>query len=130
VFDTLTKRGNGDRKHVQTIEQVFAKRTFPDSLVEVPMRGRDDPHIDVNAPRAAEPLDLSLLEDANKLDLHIRRQLADLVEEDRRVVGQLEAADLTRERPGERSLLTPEQLALHQGARDRGAVHAHHNAPA
>ena len=41
---------------------------------------------------AADALDLALLEDAEQLGLHRRRQLADLVEEERAAVGQLEAA--------------------------------------
>ena len=62
--------------------------------------------------RAAEPLDLPFLEHAQQLDLHVERQVADLVEEDRRVVGELEAADLARQRSGEGAALAAEQLAL------------------
>ena len=79
--------------------------------------------------RAAEPLDLPLLEHAQQLDLDVRRQLADLVEKDRRAIGQLEAADLPRERAGEGAFLAAEQLALDQRRRNRRAVHAHHRPP-
>ena len=58
------------------------------------------------------------------------RQVADLVEEDRRVVGQLEPADLPRQRAGERALLAAEQLAFDQRRRNRRAVDPHHGAPA
>ena len=44
------------------------------------------------------------------------------------MVGQLEAAHLTRQRPGERAFLPPEQFALEERGRDRRAVHAHHRA--
>ena len=64
--------------------------------------------------RAAQPLDLPLFEDAKQLDLHVERQVADLVEEDRRLVGQLEASDLPRQRAGERALFPAEQLAFDQ----------------
>ena len=43
-------------------------------------------------PLAAEPLDLALLQDAQQLDLHVARDLADLVEEQRAAVRGLEAA--------------------------------------
>ena len=43
-----------------------------------------------------EALDLPLLQHAQQLHLDVERQVANLVEEDRRVVGQLEAAHLTR----------------------------------
>ena len=67
-----------------------------DSLFEIAVRGRDDARVDANRLGIAEPLDLLLLEHAQQLDLDVHRQIADLVEEDRRVVGQLEASHLTR----------------------------------
>ena len=80
--------------------------------------------------RAAEPLDLPLFQHAQQLDLHVERQVADLVEEDRRVIRQLEASDLSRERAGEGALLAAEQLALDERRGNRRAVHAHHRPPA
>ena len=46
--------------------------------------------------RAAEPLELLLLQHAEQLGLQLQRDVADLVEEQRPLVGQLEAADLLR----------------------------------
>ena len=68
--------------------------------------------------RAAQPLDLPLLEHAQQLDLDVERQIANLVEEDRRVIGELEAADLPRQRAGVGALLAAEQLALDQRRRE------------
>ena len=51
-----------------------------------------------------------------------RRHLADLVEEDRPLVRQLEAALALGDRAGERALLVPEQLTLEQRLRQRRAV--------
>ena len=48
--------------------------------------------------RAAQALELLLLQDAQQLGLQRRRDVADLVEEQRAAVGQLEAADLLRDR--------------------------------
>ena len=42
---------------------------------------------------AADALELPLLEHPQQRELHLRRQLADLVEEDRPAVGQLEPAE-------------------------------------
>ena len=78
----------------------------------------DDPRVDADRPRAAEALDLALLEHAQQLDLDLDRQVADLVEEQRRVIGELEAPDLPRQRAGEGPLLAAEQLALDQRRRD------------
>ena len=127
VLDALAQRRHVDREDVQPVEQVLAERCpRAIALLEVAVRGGDDRAFDGDRRRAAEPLDLPLFEHAQQLDLDVERQLADLVEEDRRVVGQLEAADLPRERAGERALLAAEQLALDQRRRDRRAVDADH----
>ena len=74
----------------------------------------------------AEPLDLLLLQYAEEFHLHVGRQIADFVQEQRRPVGQLESADLFRQRPGVGALLPTEQLALDERSRNRRAVHANH----
>ena len=90
------------------------------------MRRGDDAHVHRDRRRAAQSLDRALLEHPEQLDLHFQRQIADLIEKERGPVRQLEAADLLRQGAGVRALLTAEQLALHQRARDRRAVHPHH----
>jgi hypothetical protein len=62
--------------------------------------------------RAADALELLLLQHAQQLHLRVERQLAHLVEEERAAVRQLEAADALLQRAGERALLVAEQLAL------------------
>jgi hypothetical protein len=58
----------------------------------------------------------------------LRREahLTDLVEEDRALVGELEAALSHGHRAGERPLLVTEQLGLEQRLRERGARDLHH----
>src|SRR5262249_23092301 len=65
------------------------------------------------------------LQYAQELRLHVERELRDLVQEQRALVGELEATDPPRERPGEGAALVPEQLALDQGGRQRRAVQLH-----
>src|SRR5205807_1472378 len=64
------------------------------------------------------------LQHAKQLRLGAERHLADLVQEDRALVGRLELADLLLGRPGEGAALVAEQLAFEQGLGDRGAVEA------
>ena len=73
----------------------------------------------------ADALELALLQDAQELDLHVHRDVAALVEEERAAVGELEAPGPPRHRAGEGALLVPEQLRLEHAGRQRGAVHAH-----
>ena len=72
---------------------------------------------------AADRLDDLLLERAQHLGLRLEAHVADLVEEQRAAVGQLELAAAIGDRAGERALHVPEQLALDQLLGNRGAVH-------
>ena len=71
---------------------------------------------------AAEPAEAALLQHAQQLDLRRRRHLADLVEEQRAAVGQLEAALPAIGGAGEGALLVAEDLALEQRLGNRRAV--------
>ena len=62
---------------------------------------------------SAASVELALLNDAEELGLGLGGDLADLVEEDRPTIGQLEPARVPGDRPGEGSLFRAEQLALH-----------------
>src|SRR5205814_884140 len=64
------------------------------------------------------------------LDLQREGQLADLVEEERSVVGLLEEPCPVRDGIGERAALVAEELALEQILRDGAAVHGDERAAA
>src|SRR5690606_38883325 len=63
------------------------------------------------------------LESAQKLDLSLERDRADLVQKQRPAARQLEAPGFGVDGAGERSALMTEEFALDQLARDRRAVH-------
>ena len=83
----------------------------------------DQPHVDAERPRAAEALELVLLQHAQDLGLRVRAHVADFVEEQRAAVGLLEAADALLVGAGERALFVAEQLRFEQVLLQRGAVH-------
>ena len=76
------------------------------------MGGRDHPHVGGHGARSAHPLELALLEDAQDLGLHGQRHVADLVQEEGALLGQLEAAGTGPHRAGEGAPLVAEQLRL------------------
>ena len=96
--------------------------------LEIPVGGGDDPDVDLELLGAAHPAQPAGLEHAQQLGLQVLGQLADLVEEHRAPVGQLERPLAPLMGPGERALLVAEQLALDQVGRHRPAVDHHERA--
>jgi hypothetical protein len=74
---------------------------------------------------AADALDFALFQHAQQLGLHGQRHVADFVEKYCAVIGLLELSDVPACRPGERSLLVPEEFRLDQLRRNRRAVQGH-----
>ena len=89
------------------------------------MRGRQDPHVHRHLARLADRAHGLLLDHAQQLHLHVQRQVRDLVQEQRAALGRADQALLVRHGAGERALLVPEQLALHELRRDRPAIDRH-----
>ena len=118
----LAERRELDREDVEPVVEVLAERLLADGLEQVAVGGGDDADVDLDRRRAADPLELALLEDAEQLGLGLRGQLADLVEEERAAVGQLEPAAAPGDRAGEGALLVAEQLALDEPRGQGGAV--------
>ena len=71
---------------------------------------------------AADALVDALLQHAQQLHLHRQAHVADLVEEQRAALGDLEASLAGGDRAGERALLVTEQFALEQLRGNRAAV--------
>ena len=111
---------------VEPVEEILAERAVANGGFEIAVRRRDDADVHFDWLRAAEPFDGALLNHAQQLDLHLHRELADFVEEERRLVGGFEAPDLPRQRTGVCAALASEQLAFDERGRNGGAAdHAH-----
>ena len=80
--------GTGD--DVQAVVEVLAEAPLAHGRAQVLVGRRHQPQVDLHRP-PAQPLDLALLQHAQQLHLDVRRDLADLVEEQRAAVGLHEA---------------------------------------
>ena len=118
----IAQRREVDRHDVEPIEEILAEAPRLDLGLEIAVGRGDDAHVDAVRLHAADALELALLERAQELHLHLERDLADLVEEQRAAVGELEAAGAVADRAGERAALVAEQLALDEAFGDRRAV--------
>ena len=95
------ERRNGDREHVEAIEEILAEAPGLDELDQVLVGRRYEAEIDLDRAARADRIDLALLQRAQQLDLSLERQFADLVEEQRAAVGLGELADMLVGGPGE-----------------------------
>src|SRR6185436_18715556 len=84
-----------------------------------------DPHVHLDGGPTADAGEGAVLEDVQELRLERRMEVADLVEEDRASVGELELPRPGLVRAGEGAPFVTEELRLEELARHRGAVHLH-----
>jgi hypothetical protein len=82
----------------------------------------DDPDVDRNRARAAQALELAVLEHSQQLGLKLRRQLADLIQKKGSAVGHFEATHPFGLGPGKGAFLVAEQFAFDQVCRQGRAI--------
>ena len=111
------KRGKVDLEDAEAEEQVFAEFTGRHQLAQRAVGRRDDPDVGEPRPRVADRRDFAVLDGPQQLDLEARGDVADLVQQHGPAAGELEQPLSILDRPGERPLDVPEELALDQ-ARD------------
>ena len=119
----LPQRRHEDREDVEAVVQVLAEGAGGDRALHVLVGGGDEAHVDLDGLGAAQALELPLLQHPQQLHLGGQVDVADLVEEQRAALGELEPPLLALLGAGEGALLVAEQLRLDQAVGQRGAVH-------
>ena len=120
---SLAQRRHEHGEHVEAVVEVFAEGAGRDRALEVLVGRGDQPYVGLDRFGAAHTLELALLQDAQQLHLRGEVDVANLVEEQRPAVGELEAAFLPRLGAGKRALLVAEQLRFDQAFGQRGTAH-------
>ncbi len=115
VVRTLAKRRYRERDDVEPEVQILPERAVGNRAREILVRGREDANIDADRLAATDSLDLARLDRPQKLRLRLGAEVADLVEQQRTTVGQLEASDPTLGRSGERTALVTEHSRSRRG---------------
>src|SRR5262249_59495939 len=110
VRSPLAKGGHFEWKHVEPVEKVRSEGAVGHRGSQISIGGGN--HADVHADRStpADTREFAFLQDTQQHDLGLGGQLADLVEEDRAAVGQLEATLASLQGSGEPALLMAEPL--------------------
>src|SRR5437867_5907800 len=123
IFAAFGERGHFEWKDIQAVKQILPESSFLDLLAQIAVRGGNDPHIHLDDSLSTEPLDLSLLNHAQKIRLHGERKLADFVQEDRAAIPFLEQSLLLGDSAGESASFIAKQLTLQQAFTERSAIH-------
>ena len=109
-----TRIGTTDRRWNRSSRNA----AFGDRRGKIAAGRGDDPHVDMDARRAADALEILVDEDAQDFALRLPRHVGDFVDIERAAMGLLERADLAA---APVAGLDAEQLDLHSIRRDRRA---------
>src|SRR5262245_66468165 len=99
----LPERWADDWKHIQAVIEVAPELLLLDHACQVAIGRSDQTDVDADGARAAQPFELLFLEHPQELRLQFEGDVANLVEEKRATMRQLEAPDLLRNCAGERT---------------------------
>src|SRR5688500_12720906 len=122
IVAAFAQRRIENRNHIEAIVQIAAELFVGDHLREVAISRGHETDVDADRPVAAEPLELLLLQDAEKLRLQLERNVSNFIEKQRAAVRELEPSDLLRDGARKRASLVPEELALEKSGRNGGTV--------
>ncbi len=122
VVATLEERWDLDLVTRQPMQQGGSERALAEASAEVPVCRRDQPDVDRDLIGRPDALDRCVLQRAQQHGLHLDRDLADLVEEQRAPGGPLEVSAVAVEGPGEGPPLMAEELRGRDARLDRGHV--------
>jgi hypothetical protein len=78
----------------KAVVEIAPKGSRLDGGLQIPVRGRNDPNINLEGLRAPNPFKLLFLQNAQKLDLHGGSNLPNLVEEKSSARGHFESSGL------------------------------------
>src|SRR5581483_5358700 len=111
-----------DADNVEAVQQVEAKSSRARFRAQVAVGRRDNSNVDPPRDVLADSPELALLDDPQQLRLRARRELADLIEQQRPAVRLFEHAYALGHGAGEGAPRMAEELRLDQVVWQRGAI--------
>ncbi len=122
VVRPLPQGGGVDREDAQAVVEIASKLPLDHRLFQIPVGGGQDTHVHLEGGVVTDALQIPVLQHPQQLGLQRQGELADLVQEQGALVGQLELARPVVNGAGEGPLHVAEQLALRHRFRQGGAV--------
>src|SRR5208337_5683294 len=96
---------------------------------EVPVRRGQDPYVDLPGGRAAQPLELLFLQEAEQFCLERQREFADFIQKDSTAIGVFNPARLRSDRSREGPFFGTEEVRLEEVLGQRCAVDFYERRP-
>src|SRR5687768_3743089 len=125
VIGPLTERRDVHRDDVEAKEEILAEAAVGDRALEIVIGRGEDAHVHRNGLASTDALDLLRLDRAQQLRLRLRAKVTNLIEEQRSLMGELEAPDAPVGRSREGPSFMSEHLAFDEVAGNGRGVHAH-----
>ena len=121
IAPNLAQRWKVEMNHIQTKIQVLAKPVLLNFFLQVLIRRSHKPDVHRHRAAAANPFNLTFLQDAEQFSLGREAEVADFIQEQGAAVGGFNSADAALDSSGN-AFLDAEQLALDQCFGQCGAV--------
>src|SRR5580698_1037965 len=125
VGAVLAQWRHENRDYVEPVIQIFAEFALFYQFGEIGVGSHDHASVHANGFRAAEPLELALLEHAQQFGLQTERQVANFVQENRSSMGLFESPDAVAHGARECALDVSEQFGFQQSFGKRAAINGH-----
>src|SRR5262245_18466570 len=122
IFAALAQRRHRERKNIEAIVEILAKRALVDHSEQIAVCCRYQADISAQRARGAQALEGVLLQHPQELGLQLEGEIPYFVQEERAPVGQFKAPETLREGPREGTFFVPEEFAFEQAGRDGAAV--------
>ena len=123
ILFSLFQVRDTDRELIDTMVQVLTEISFLDRLPQVLVRSGYQTYVDGDLLIAPDRLHLALLQGTQKLDLHLIRQVPDLIQKYRTALGRHKRPSLVLDRPCKRTFHVAEELGSRQFLGDSAAIH-------
>ncbi len=108
----LPQRWHGDRDDIEPIVQILSKLSGLDGLFKIFVGCRKNASFEGDRMSSTYPFELPLLQDAQELGLHGRRELANLIEKHGSVIRSLKFPFSHSDCAGVRAFFVPEELSF------------------
>ena len=114
ILPSLAKWWYLNRKNIEPVKQILPELMVADHQREIPMCRRDKANVNMSGLVASQPLELLFLQRVQQLWLQVQTNVADFIQEQRAVIGNLKTPAFLHQGASECTLLMVRRLLFRQ----------------